>query len=206
MLSASDTIDTAENARADVHVEDAVLMQAWLSGEADAFDELHARYRERLWRYLRRSVADEDQARELYQDVWMRVIDRREDWQPTGRFVGWLFTIARHRMVDHYRSSARTPIVGSDADVDELLPDTSAAMVAAPLSPLRRAELAQDNSRVQQALSLLPEAQREAVLMHHVAGMTLDEIGQATGHKREAVKSRLRYGVNRLRQILGATS
>lgn len=187
--------------------EDARCMTAWISGDTSAFDALHTRYRDRLWRYVRRSVSDEEQARELYQDVWTKVIDKRTDWQSSGRFVGWLFAIARNRLIDHHRAQERAPSLSPDIDVDVdggvELPGVDS--IARPLSPERRAELAADADRIQWALNQLPLAQREAVLLHHVAGMTLDEIGATTGTKREAIKSRLRYGINRLRQTLGAT-
>ncbi len=185
--------------------EDARCMQAWIGGDAAAFDLLHTRYRDRLWRYVRRSVNDEEQARELYQDVWTRVIDRRTDWQASGRFVGWLFAIARHRLIDHHRAQDRTPSISREIDVDGTVDLPSVTSIARPLTPDRCAELAADADRIEQALDQLPSAQREAVLLHHVAGMTLEEIGSATGSKREAIRSRLRYGVNRLRQTLGAT-
>ena len=212
LLNASSTVAGVSDVSAladppaDEHERDAQLMHTWVEGDGKAFDTLHAIYRERVWRYLRRSVSDEEQARELYQDVWMRVIDRREEWQPSGRFVGWLFTIARNRVVDHHRAQTRGADKTIYIDVDTQLPETAVVSLATPLSPHRQAELAQDHARVQQALEHLPAAQKEAILLHHVAGMTLEEIGQATGHKREAVKSRLRYGVNRLRKILGAAS
>ena len=212
VLNVSDSLDDAIDSSATARMNerererDARLMRAWVDGDGKAFDALHTIYRERVWRFLRRSVSDEDQARELYQDVWMRVIDRREQWQATGRFVGWLFTIVRHRVADHHRDQAK--LLGNTLyiDVDAELPESTVEALATPLSPNRLAELAQDNTRIQGALDCLPLAQREAILLHHVAGMTLEEIGQATGHKREAIKSRLRYGVNRMRLILGAVS
>lgn len=183
---------------------DADAMRAWVAGDAQAFDRLHAVYADRLWRFVRRSVDDEDVARELYQDVWMRVIDRRMDWRDDGRFIGWLFAIARHRLIDHHRSERRRPTI--DAAVDVADDATTLATIAwePPLNAEHCASLAQDEARLNGALNALPAAQCEAVLLHHVAGLTLNEIAEASDQPRETIKSRLRYGANTLRRLLRA--
>lgn len=198
----SSSIRTPMDEEAQDSARDATAMAAWVAGDADAFDVLHSAYRDRLWRYVLRSVREEDIAHELYQDIWMRVIDRRDDWQPTGRFVGWLFAIARHRLIDHHRAEGRRPSINADIDIDTHQESSVTSLVERPLGPEERAELSQDDERVQRALDTLPDEQREAVLMHHVAGLTHAEISDATGAAREAVKSRLRYAVRRLRKLL----
>ena len=100
---------------------DAAAMRAWIDGDASAFDALHARHGDALWRFVRRGCADEAVARELYQDVWLRAIEHRGAWRPDGRVVAWLWTIARHRLVDHYRSTGRRPASEPGADPDATL-------------------------------------------------------------------------------------
>jgi len=189
----NDAADTARDAKA---------MADWVAGDVQAFELLHGLYRDRLWRFVLRSVAEEDIARELYQDIWTRIIDRRNQWQPSGRFVGWLFSIARNRLIDHHRAEGRRPVISEEGDIDMHSEAQLTSLHEQPLGPEDRAALAQDDARVQQALSALPDEQREAVLMHHVAGLTHAEISEATGVGREAIKSRLRYALRRLRKQL----
>jgi len=176
-------------------------MQAWVEGDARAFDRLHATHADRLWRFVRRSIGDEDLARELYQDIWMRVIDQRNRWRPEGRFVGWLYAIAWHRLIDFHRAERRRPITDDAAD-----PDRQVVAVERPLTPEECAAMQQDEERVRRALDALPGPQREAVLLHHVAGLTLSEVAQVCALPRETIKSRLRYGANRLRRRLRSLS
>src|SRR5438034_9804882 len=78
-------------------------MRAYRDGNAAAFDTLYLRRRGRLFRFVLRSVKSRAAAEELFQESWMRVIEARERYAPQARFTTWLYTIAHHRMVDHWR-------------------------------------------------------------------------------------------------------
>ena len=82
---------------------DEQLMLAYRDGNAAAFETLYLRHRGRLFRFVLRSVKSRATAEELFQEIWMRVIEARERYAPQARFTTWLYTIAHHRMVDHWR-------------------------------------------------------------------------------------------------------
>src|SRR5712691_6121972 len=82
---------------------DEQLMLAYRDGNAGAFETLYLRHRGRLFRFVLRSVKSRATAEELFQEIWMRVIEARERYTPQARFTTWLYTIAHHRMVDHWR-------------------------------------------------------------------------------------------------------
>ena len=171
---------------------DEELMLAYGGGDAGAFEALYARHRARLFRFVLRSIRVRAVAEELYQDVWMRVIEARASYTPTARFSTWLYTIAHNRMVDHWRR-AGVPLGALD---EHDLPD------GAP-DPARHAEGRETLVRFAAALERLPPAQREAFLLHEEAGLTIAEIAAATGSNEEAAKSRLRYAMAKLRAALG---
>ena len=101
---------------------DEFLMLAWVAGDAAAFEQLYARHRLKLYRYLLRQLRDNALADELFQDVWQRVIVARAGWSlPSAEsgFATWLYTIAHHRLGDHWRSLKHRP--ASPADADERL-------------------------------------------------------------------------------------
>src|SRR2546422_7527132 len=87
---------------------DEQLMLAYRDGNAAAFETLYLRHRGRLFRFVLRSVKSRATAEELFQEIWMRVIEARERYAPQARFTTWLYTIAHHRMVDHWRSEEHT--------------------------------------------------------------------------------------------------
>src|SRR5258708_19461901 len=81
---------------------DEELMLAYRGGDAAAFDTLYGRNKGRLYRFVLRSVKDRATGEELFQDVWIRVIEARERYTPQARFTTWLYTIAHNRLVDHW--------------------------------------------------------------------------------------------------------
>lgn len=171
------------------------LMAAWVVGTTGAFEQLYARYRQRLYRHLLRHLRDNALADELFQDVWQKVITARTQWRPQGSFASWLFAIAHHRLGDHWRRRAHRPSAPSDAD--ERL-----AQIADPDTPERVLSEFERRRQLQLALDDLPAEQREVLLLRLEQELTLEEIGEIVGTGRETVKSRLRYGMDKLRARL----
>lgn len=176
---------------------DEALMLAYRDGDAAAFEALYGRWRGRLYRYLAHQVPD--RAEELFQDVWLKVINARSGYEVTARFSTWLFRIAHNRLMDHYRSRSRDVVILYADPDDDPADDLPAPASAEPPSLLARKEMA---SMLLQALASLPEPQREAFLLVEEGGMSLEEVAAATGVGRETAKSRLRYALSRLRQAL----
>ena len=85
------------------------LMLAWVEGDIAAFEQLYARHRGRLYRFLLRQLRDPATADELFQDVWQRVIAARAGWKPDAAFGTWLFRIAHNRLTDHWRALHHRP-------------------------------------------------------------------------------------------------
>lgn len=176
-------------------------MLAYRDGDAGAFDRLYARHKGPVYRYLRRHA--HDQADELAQDVWMRVIHARAGYDVRARFTTWLYTIAHNRLMDHFRartrSAART-VAPDDPDDD---PDACLEDQPHPDPPpdrlLERREAA---ARILAALQVLPDAQREAFVLQQEGGLSVEEIAAVTGVSRETAKSRLRYALAKLRAAL----
>ena len=174
---------------------DEELMLAYGAGDAAAFDALYARHRGAVFRYLRRQAGNAAIAEEIFQDVWLRVIDARASYAPRAKFTTWLFTIAHNRLMDHFRANARAALVSYDDDpIDDVAADTPR-----PDESLARK---QDAGRLLAAIEALPAAQREAFLLQQEGELSVEEIGEATGVNRETAKSRLRYALAKLRAEL----
>lgn len=171
---------------------DETLMIAYCNGDAGAFAELYARHRAALYRFIRRQCAGAV-ADELFQDVWTKLIVARRHYQPSAKFTTYLYQVARNRLIDYFRSSGRNL---EDAQGD----DPPQAPAASGQQPENVTETRQQASRLLTLIDALPDAQREAFLLHEEAGLTLAEIGEITGVGRETVKSRLRYALTSLRQ------
>ncbi len=178
--------------------EDEQLMLAYGAGDAGAFERLYGRHKGPLYRFVLRSVRGPAEAQELFQDVWMRVIEARARYQPQAKFTTWLYTIAHHRLVDHWRARGLATV--SLDDEGSNLPEPAASGAT---EPQRIAEGRADLAKLAAAIAALPLAQREAFLLHHEGGLTAVEIAAATGANEEAAKSRLRYAMHKLREVMG---
>src|SRR5262245_5732089 len=176
---------------------DEELMLAYGGGDAGAFETLYRRHRGPLYRFLLRQVGEAAAAEELFQDVWMRVIDSRERYQPRARFTSWVFAIAHNRLMDHYRASGRARFLAQEESEEAL-----DKLPSGDLPPEALLDRKRSAERLLAALSRLPEAQREAFLLQQEGELSVEEIGAATGVSRETAKSRLRYAIAKLREEL----
>ena len=174
---------------------DETLMLAYAAGDVAAFEQLYARHRQRLYRFLLRELREPALADEIYQDIWQRVIAARASWQPDATFATWLYRIARNRLADHWRAARHRPPAPHDADA-------RLARVPDDDTPERRLVAEQRTTGLQRALDALPPEQREVVLLRLAQELTLEEIGAVTGAGRETVKSRLRYAMDKLRAAM----
>ena len=153
-----------------MHVDtrtDEGLMLAYRDGDAAAFEVLYARHRTRLYRYLAHQCGDARLAEELYQDIWLRVVNARADYEVSAKFTTWLFRIAHHRLIDHYRRYAREQLRQWD-DADTSIDEYPAPAGETPPAELERLQL---KERIVAALAELPAPQREAFLMAEEGGM-----------------------------------
>jgi RNA polymerase sigma factor (sigma-70 family) len=179
---------------------DEQLMLAYREGDAGAFEQLYKRHKGGLYRFVLRSIRDRALAEELYQEIWMRVIEARGRYEMQAKFTTWLYTIAHNRMVDHWRKRGLS-LVSLDAEPDgDHAPLEPAAGPGS--DPLRQLEGREQLARFARALEALPPTQREAFLLHEEAGMSVAEIARATGTNEEATKSRLRYALSKLKQAV----
>lgn len=178
---------------------DEALMLRYAGGDAAAFDALYARHRGGVFRYLTRHLgAQRALAEELFQDIWLNLIGARAGYKPTARFTTWLYTIAHNRLMDHYRRLRPVDsLTQTDDDGEQLLIEPPAPRTAQP----EHIVAARDEARrLLRLLDALPAAQREAFLLHEEGGLSVDEIAQVTASDREAIKSRLRYALAKLRR------
>lgn len=173
--------------------DDSALMLRYQDGDISAFEILYRRHNDPLYRYLLRLSRRRDAAEDVFQDVWSKIIKARASYRPTAKFTTFLYRVAHNCFVDHVRRNKRH-MEAADADAD-LEPHPGE-------SPETTTERSLARQRLSKALLDLPEAQRDAFLLHEEAGLSLDDIAFVTGSNRETAKSRLRYAVNKLRAAI----
>lgn len=170
-------------------------------GDADRLDELISRYQYRLLRYLWTLTGNRDAAEDIFQETWIRVLEKGHLYSPRSRFGTWLFSIARNLVIDRFRR-------GQPESLDALLergeksrprewPDGKTA------SPLESVAAGERAARVQGLLHRLPPEAREVLVLRFQEELSLIEIAGVMRVPLSTVKSRLYRGLKALRNRLG---
>ena len=180
--------------------DDAELLRAHGAGDPHAFARLYDRYDRPCFQYIRRMLGagQSDAAEDLHQETWIAISRNAAAFDPAkASFRAWLFTIARNKVWDQFRRQ-KVSVLAADRD-------DAALLIADPgPSPLEHLQSRQLAERLVAAVEALPLEQRGAFVMFADAGLSLEEIAQATGVPEETAKSRLRYARVRLRQALAS--
>jgi RNA polymerase sigma-70 factor (ECF subfamily) len=176
-----------------VPTDDAGLMARYRGGDGQAFEALYRRHRGALYRFIARQLRDRGEADEVFQEVWMAVVKGRERYQPTARFVTFLFAIAHLRLADRACKAIRRPLAPMPDDAPDLA-----------LGPAHLAESAALGLALAAALSTLSQEQRDAFLLRAEGDLSVEEIAGITGVPYETAKSRLKYANRALREKLDA--
>ena len=160
-------------------------MGRFAAGNYAAFETLYGRHKDAVYRYFLRATNPANAA-DGHQETWSRVVAKRGQYRAEGKFRAYLFAIAHNVLMDQFRRQPREAVSDLEAVADG--------------SPERDAANLEATERLNELIAALPNAQREALIMHREAGLTIREIAQVTGVTEEGVKSRLRYAMARLRR------
>ncbi|MEM7208101.1 MAG: sigma-70 family RNA polymerase sigma factor [Pseudomonadota bacterium] len=197
------TATSRYSVRMDAHADDTQnrsdeeLFLAYTVGDAAAFESVYRRHKDRLYRFVYRQLNGSAAVDEIFQDVWTRVIRARADFRKDGVFITWLYSIARNRLIDHFRADGRRRDVFVEDEEDES--QHADFGERGPQALAINAELAQ---RLKELIGDLPPPQQEVFLLKEEAGLSVQQIATVTGCDPETAKSRLRYAINKLRKHL----
>jgi RNA polymerase sigma-70 factor (ECF subfamily) len=168
-----------------------------------AFEVLVERYQNRLLGIMTHLVGKADEAEDLTQDVFLRIYRARKGYRPKAKFSTWLFTIANNVAMNHLRSKGRNKAEGFDGETAS--GGLNAAKVGipsregTPSTQMRQAEL---SDVVREALDVLGDDQKVAVLLSKFEELSYAEIAQVMGRSEAAVKSLLARARMNLRETL----
>jgi RNA polymerase sigma-70 factor, ECF subfamily len=170
-----------------------------------AFEALVQRYQDRLVGILYHLVGSLEEAEDLSQDVFLRIYKARKGYRPRAKFSTWLFTIANNLASNHLRAKGRNPSVpisgvGNDSQTAIPFAQRIPSRETTASSQMRQVELSEV---VREALNVLGEDQRMAVLLNKFEDMSYAEIGEVMSRSPVAIKSLLARARNELRERLG---
>jgi RNA polymerase sigma factor (sigma-70 family) len=175
------------------------LIHLFRDGDLHALEALVIRHKDKLYTSILFLVKDKYLAEDIFQDVLIKIIDtiRGGRYTEEGKFLPWAMRIAHNLCVDHFRKVKRTPAIktSDDRDIFEVINFTEEG---ADTKMMKR----QSHDRVRQMLDLLPEDQREVIILRHYADLSFKEIASLTNCSINTALGRMRYGLINLRKMM----
>lgn len=181
------------------NLTDQQLIHLYMEGDADALATIVLRYKDKIYTSIYLLVKDKYLAEDIFQDVFIRVIDTLKGGRYTdeGKFLPWAMRIAHNMCVDHFRKVKRSPTIktSDDRDIFEVLnfsePGADQKMMSG-----------QSHDRVRKMVDMLPEDQREVIILRHYADLSFKEIADLTSCSINTALGRMRYGLINLRKMM----
>lgn len=178
---------------------DTDLIRAFQDGDTNAFETLIYRYKDKVYSSILFFVKDSYLAEDLFQDVFIKIIDtlKNKRYTEEGKFLPWALRIAHNLCVDYFRKVKRSPAIrtSDNQDIFEIL------QVFEEGSDTKLMQ-GQSYERVRMMLDLLPEEQREIIVLRHYANMSFKEIALITNCSINTALGRMRYGLINLRKMV----
>ena len=178
--------------------DDQSLIRLIARSQESALSELYDRYSRLVYSLALNAVGDPATAEEITQDVFIRIWDHAGTYQAEkSKVVTWIASITRYRSIDVIRRRKIRPEWQSVSW--EIEPPASEMN---PTNVEETVELSQKRRRIRQAISVLPEEQRQALAYAYFQGYTHREIAEVLGEPLGTVKTRIRLAMQKLRQLL----
>ena len=194
---------------ANINIDDAVLVRQCWQGDSAAIERLILKYQNRIYNVILKICADPDDAAELTQDTFVKIIENIENFQGRSSFYTWAFRIAVNLTLNYCRRNARLGF--SSLDAEQILYNGQPGKVLKELlsneNSLDPATVAQNKELCQivlESLKKLDDAQRAVVVLRDIEGMNYNQIAHVLDIELGTVRSRLSRGRKKLRQILEA--
>jgi RNA polymerase sigma-70 factor, ECF subfamily len=161
--------------------------------DPDLLDRLIEQYQHRLMRYLTYLVGNRQTAEDLFQDTWLRVLERGAQYDGEHQFSTWLFSVARNLAIDYLR---RKKPISLEVEGENDAP--VAQPVSGAPSAFEVVAGAEESERILAALAKVPAEYREAIVLRFHEELSLEEIAAVTNAPLGTVKSRVYRGLNAL--------
>jgi RNA polymerase sigma factor (sigma-70 family) len=168
-------------------------------GDTKALEHLISRHKSRIFTSIYICVKDRYLAEDIFQDTFIKVIDSLQagSYKEEGKFLPWVLRISHNLCIDHFRRQKRLPgiVDGDGNDIFNYLPFETENKEEALIKE-------QMGVRVKRLIQMLPDEQREVLVLRHYAEMSFKEIADMTGVSINTALGRMRYALINLRKMM----
>jgi RNA polymerase sigma-70 factor (ECF subfamily) len=180
-------------------ISDKDLVHLYVSGDESALAILLSRHKSKIYTSIYLLVKDRYLAEDIFQDTFIKVINtlKTGKYNEEGKFLPWVMRIAHNLVIDHFRKEKRTPTITNQEGFDIF--DVIGVSEESTEDKLLRD---QSHTELKALIQLLPEEQKEVLIMRHYADLSFKEIADLTGVSINTALGRMRYALNNLRRMM----
>lgn len=175
------------------------LVKLYLNGEESVIAELLRRHKSKIYTSIYLLVKDQYLAEDIFQDTFVKVVNtlRGGRYNEEGKFLPWVMRIAHNLVIDYFRREKRAPMITSadGTDVLNLIQIHEESMEERMLREQTHADL-------RAMIQLLPDEQKEVLIMRHYADLSFKEIADLTEVSINTALGRMRYALSNLRKMM----
>ena len=178
---------------------DQELISLYLAGDQSAFEVLLKRHKDKIYTSIYLFVKDSELAEDIFQEVFIKIIDtlRKDKYNNEGKFLQWAMRISYNMCVDHFRRNKRMSKISTNEtfDIFNIIESKDDNMEHTIIK-------SQIHIKLREVIDLLPDEQREVVILRHYADMSFKEISQMTRVSINTSLGRMRYALINLRKMV----
>lgn len=181
-------------------LSDQMLLQNYLQGDRSAISTLIDKHSRRVRDYIRMMVKDNDVADDIFQDTFIKVVKTIDEgrYSDNGKFLSWVLRIAHNKVIDYFRAQKQAPSVSESSSGYDIL----GTMRFAERTVEDKIIADQIDTDIKSLVDLLPDEQREVVLLRYFSGLSFKEIAEQTGVSINTALGRMRYALINLRKMI----
>ncbi|HEY0054876.1 MAG TPA: sigma-70 family RNA polymerase sigma factor [Pedobacter sp.] len=180
-------------------VNDQELVHLYITGQEKGLEELIRRHKSKIYTSIYMLVKDQYLAEDIFQDTFIKVVNtlKRGKYNEEGKFLPWVLRIAHNLVIDYFRKEKRTPVItsGDGFDIFDVLGFYDESIEDKMIRD-------QSHKDLKALIQLLPEEQKEVLIMRHYGDMSFKEIADITNVSINTALGRMRYALNNLRKMM----
>ncbi len=180
---------------------DEELVEMIKGGSIELFEVIVKRYQKKLVNYIYRMINDFESAMELCQEVFIKVYNSLDKYNPSFKFTTWIHRISSNATIDWMRKK-KIDAYSIDSNEDDDAPSLSSQIPSGELSPLQTLEMDQLQSRIEAAIEELPYIYKQLIVLRHINELSYEEIAEAVDLPLGTVKNRIFRGREMLKAKL----
>jgi len=179
---------------------DVELVQRYVSGHEPSLEVLINRHKTKVFNYIYHTVKTQELAEDIFQDTFIKVVKslKQNKYQDNGKLLSWIMRIAHNLIIDHFRKEKQLKRVqadGKDLDIMNFKLLTEGNVEDAMVD----IQIKQD---IRKMVDVLPEDQKEVVVLRHFVGLSFKEIADMTGVSINTALGRMRYALINMRKMI----